>query len=407
MSWDTVIAIRMATSSRNPSEAAPTASDRWLPRPSGCADEGGVLAYWHDDVLQHDAGSGLGEFGPSPLLAAPEPHPEGAARLLNMRSVLERGPLGSRIKWTPGRRATQQELLLFHTPEHVQRIADLRHVRETTRVTQGTFASPGTWRAIMAAAGSAVAAADAVIDGDTEVALALVRPPGHHATPNRVDGYCFVNNVALAAARSLDRGLERVAIIDWDAHHGNGAQTGFYDREEVLTVSIHQDEGSWGPHHPEPGSATEVGRGRAAGLSVNIALPFGAGNRAYIDAFEHVVRPVVRAFEPELLLCAAGQDASAVDPNGRMCVTMDGFHAIGAAIRLLADELTNGRVVLSQEGGYAVAYSGYCLYATLAGVLREALALPDPCSSTPDTATGHLEAIELTRRAVGSRFELS
>lgn len=359
------------------------------------------LVVHHDDCLAHDTGSGLFEAGPSPLIAVPEPHPESPARLRNIRSALERGPLASDLEWRVARPADVASLERVHTAAHVERIAALSGLDGVARAGDGsTFASPATWDAARAAAGCALDALDAVLDGESTLAYALARPPGHHAGPATVDGYCFFNNAALAAQRALDRGAERVAIVDWDVHHGNGTQACFWSRGEVLTISVHMDHRAWDPAtHPESGTPDESGEGDGRGRNVNVALPFGCGDSAYAATFERVVAPALRAFEPEVLIGGAGQDASQFDPNGRMSVSMAGFHAIGTAFGSFASELCAGRAVLVQEGGYAPTYSAMCLLATLAGAAGRPIGVEDPLAIYPEHDTGHVAAIDATLAA--------
>jgi acetoin utilization deacetylase AcuC-like enzyme len=256
----------------------------------------------------------------------------------------------------------------------------------------------------LAAAGTAIAATDAVLEGRSEMAFALVRPPGHHAQPAQVDGYCVFNNAALAAERARRAGLERVAIVDWDVHHGNGNQACFYERGDVLTISLHMRTGLWGPSHPQTGSPHEVGLGEGQGANVNVELPAGSGDRTYELAFLDVVRPVLAQFGPDLIIGCCGQDASAFDPNGRQNVSMDGFRAIGRAIGDAARELCDGRLVLVQEGGYARTYAAFCLHATLEGVLG----LPEPLLAETlaymgDDFTRARESVETVQSAL-SRY---
>ena len=362
------------------------------------ADE--LLALWHDDVLAHDTGAGLFDSGPSGLLAVPRPHPECADRLRNLRSALERGPLAPAVRWGHGRHADREELLAFHTPAHVDRVAAFAGLDEIVHVSGHTFASPGMWNAALAAAGTALAAADAVLGGSADAALALVRPPGHHAAPEQIDGYCFFNNAGLAACRARERGAERVAILDWDVHHGNGTQTGFYERPDVLTVSLHMDHRSWGPTHLEDGLPAETGAGAGAGHNVNVALPCGVGDRGYLAVMDEIVAPILGAYRPDALVCAAGQDASQNDPNGRQCLSAAGFHALGAAVRALAAEHTGGRVILTQEGGYEATYSAICLHATLDGLLGRPLGVTDDIAYLPDEEAGHEAAIAAVQAAL-------
>jgi acetoin utilization deacetylase AcuC-like enzyme len=166
-------------------------------------------------------------------------------------------------------------------------------------------------------------------------------------------------------------------------HHGNGTQACFYERDDVLTISLHMRHGSWGPSHPETGSPAESGAGRGAGRNVNVELRPGSGDGAYAEAFGRVVEPVLDRYSPEAIVCASGQDASAFDANGRMNVTMDGFYAIGESVRASAEK-NGARLVLVQEGGYARTYAAYCLHATLEGVLGTGRQLDDPLAYMPD-----------------------
>jgi acetoin utilization deacetylase AcuC-like enzyme len=338
--------------------------------------------YWHPAVLEHDTGSGLWEVAPSDLLAVQELHPENAVRLENMRSVLEKGPIASHLAWRNGRLADPAELTSVHDAEY---IASIREICEAggRRLEPTTVLSAGSWEPALAAAGTALAAADAVIAGEAEVAYALVRPPGHHAAPARADGYCFFNNTALAAERFRAAGAEKVAIVDWDVHHGNGTQACFYERDDVLTISLHMRHGSWGPSHPETGSAAETGLGRGDGFNVNVEVRLGSGDGAYGEAFRRVVEPVLARYRPDAVIGASGQDASTFDGNGRMSLTMDGFHAIGSRLRESA-ERAGARLLLVQEGGYARTYAAFCLHATLEGVLGLDRLLPDPLAYLPD-----------------------
>lgn len=343
---------------------------------------GELDVFWHPAALEHETGCGLWEAPPSDLLEVQELHPENAERLRNMRSVLLRGPIASRLGWRDGRLAAISELETVHHPDYIRGI---RRACEAggRRVSATTVLSASSWRPLLAAAGTTLAAVDAVVAGDVAVAYALVRPPGHHAGPAVADGYCFFNNVALAAERFLAAGAERVAIVDWDVHHGNGTQTCFYERDDVLTISLHMRHGSWGPSHPETGSPAESGRGKGAGHNVNVELRPGSGDGVYSEALRRVVEPVLERYRPGALIGASGQDASAFDANGRMNVSMDGFHEIGRSMRESA-ERSRARLLLVQEGGYARTYAAYCLHATLEGVLGTGRLLADPIAYMPD-----------------------
>ena len=363
-----------------------------------------LAVFWHDDVLLHDTGAGLFETGPNEFLDVPELHPENDVRIRNMRSLLTRGPLAPHLDWQDGRHATEAELALVHDPAYVTSIKRQMAAGGGRGLQDGhTVISEHSWRAAAAAAGTALAAADAVLEGDTRVSLALVRPPGHHAQPAVADGYCFFNNAALAAERARRAGSSASPIVDWDVHHGNGTQECFYDRRDVLTVSLHMRTGLWSPTHVQTGSPEEVGRDAGQGFNVNVELPVGSGDQAYELAMRRIVAPVLEQFRPGLIVGAAGQDASGFDPNGRQNVSMDGFRAIGAALGDAARELCDGRLVLVQEGGYARTYAAFCLHATLEGVLGLAPLLADPLGYIPDDLTRARTSVESVQSAL-SRY---
>ncbi|MEE8202732.1 MAG: class II histone deacetylase [Alphaproteobacteria bacterium] len=352
-----------------------------------------IDVFWHAGVLDHDTGRGVFDAPSEPFMAIDEAHPENADRLRNMHAILEKGPLAARLDWHAGRLAGADELTTFHSPAHVEkmRTAD---AAGGERFLKTTLIAPGSYDACRAAAGTALAATAHVMDGEGKISYALVRPPGHHAAPAQVDGYCIFNSTALATQLARDRGAARVAVIDWDVHHGNGTQEGFYERDDVLTVSLHMNHGPWGWYHPQTGQADEVGRGKGRGFNLNVPLPMGSGDEGYNHAMEQLVIPAVDAFRPEMIVVACGQDANQFDPNGRQCLTMQGFHRLGVHARALAERHSGGRLCLVQEGGYALSYAAYCLYATLAGVLGAEIAIEDPVAFYPEYSGPALAAIE-------------
>ncbi len=342
-----------------------------------------LTVFWHPDVLLHDTGEGVFEAAQSPLIASPEPHPESAGRILNMKAMLERGPLAGALEWAPVRLHPEAELQMVHTPEYLD---DVRSSAAAggRRYTATTVLGPRSWPALVAAASAAMEAASAAMARSSTPAYALVRPPGHHAQPARADGYCFLNNAALAAETALRSGAERVAIVDIDVHHGNGTQECFWTRSDVLTISLHMDHGAWGASHPQTGDVAELGEEAGAGFNVNLPLPYGSGDAGYERAMREIVVPIVGHYQPDLVIGAIGQDASQFDPDGRQTVTMSGFHALGEILRSLASESAGGRLALIQEGGYAPTYAAFCLHATLSGAIGVATDLADPLAFLPD-----------------------
>ncbi|CAK7332011.1 unnamed protein product [Dovyalis caffra] len=238
-----------------------------------------------------------------------------------------------------------------------------------------------------------------ILDGHGKLAYALVRPPGHHAQPKQADGYCFLNNAGLAVQLALDSGCKKVVVIDTDVHYGNGTAEGFYGTDQVLTISLHMNHGSWGPSHPRNGSIDEKGEGEGFGYNLNIPLPNGTGDRGYGCAINMLVVPAINKFEPDMIVFVVGQDSSAFDPNGRQCLTMDGYREIGRILRNLANKHSGGRLLIVQEGGYHITYSAYCLHATLEGVLDlPQPLLCDPISYYPEDETIAMKAVGVIRR---------
>jgi acetoin utilization deacetylase AcuC-like enzyme len=194
------------------------------------------------------------------------------------------------------------------------------------------------------------------------------------------------------AEQARRAGIERVLVVDWDVHHGNGTQDIFYGRDDVLTCSLHMDHGSWGPSHPQTGRPDETGQGPGRDFNLNVPLPLGAGDGAYLRAIDEVVAPAARSFRPGLIVASSGQDAGAFDPNGRHNMSMAGFHGIGQRLAALADECCDGRLVGVQEGGYQPSHAAYCLLATLEGLLGVD-PTPDPLAYVPDQQLGVEEAL--------------
>lgn len=230
-----------------------------------------------------------------------------------------------------------------------------------------TVTSPQSFEVARLAAGAALAAVDAALDGAAGTrALALVRPPGHHAEADHAMGFCLLNNIAIAAAHARTRGVERVAIVDYDVHHGNGTQRTFYADPSVLFISTHQF-----PYYPGTGAAREVGVDAGRGFTVNLPLEAGAGDADYEQVFRQVVLPVLRQFKPGLILISAGFDAHADDPLGGMRVSSAQFGRLTAMLVAVANESCGGRVVAVTEGGYDLPALGASLRAVVAALERE------------------------------------
>lgn len=314
-------------------------------------------------------------------------HPEGPDRVTRIVEYLRRTDLWPRLVEVAPRVATRDEILLVHPASHVDTIR---------RIAEGgggemdeTVISPQSYDIALLAAGGVLTALDQWEDG--HVAFAAVRPPGHHATSTRVQGFCIFNNIAIAARTLLDRGLERIAIIDWDVHHGNGTQAIFYEEPRVLFCSVHQ----W-MLYPGSGWVDECGRGEGEGTTVNVALPSGSRDGDYADAFAKVVEPIVDQFAPEAVLVSAGFDPHVDESLASMRLSADGFALMALRTLRLAQRHAGGRLAFALEGGYDREATG----ASVSAVLR---ALVDEAAPDVGHATVAGPSIERARQAQ-SRF---
>jgi len=244
------------------------------------------------------------------------------------------------------RSATDEDLLRVHTQEHVDAIVATRG--KATMIDEDTFTSPDSDDIARLSAGAVLTGIDRALDGPKgSRSLVLVRPPGHHAEADRAMGFCLYSNVAIGAAYARSRGCARVAIVDYDVHHGNGTQWIFYEDPTVLFVSSHQY-----PFYPGTGAASEKGRGAGHGFTLNIPLDAGAKDDEIERKYAEQVIPAVRNFKPDLLLISAGFDAHEMDPLGQLRMTTEGFGRLTKTLIDLANEVCEGRAVLVTEGGY-------------------------------------------------------
>jgi acetoin utilization deacetylase AcuC-like enzyme len=252
--------------------------------------------------------------------------------------------------------ATEEQIRLFHTQEHIDNVKKLS--------TSGggdcgmlAMVGNGSYEIAMLAVGAAIDAVKAVVTGECDNAYALTRPPGHHAEEGRGNGYCIFNNVAIAAKYAQkELGVKRILILDWDVHHGNGTEDAFYDNPDVLFVSIHQN--NWYP--VGRGLIEQTGTGAGVGSTINIPVPPGTGDGGYLYAIEQVIKPAADKFKPELIIISAGQDANFFDPAGRMLVTADGYRKMTEAMMKIADTHCGGKLVAAHEGGYSTGYVPFC-----------------------------------------------
>jgi acetoin utilization deacetylase AcuC-like enzyme len=257
------------------------------------------------------------------------------------------------------RAATDEDLARVHTRDYIAAIVSTRG--RATMIDQDTFTSPDSEEIARLAAGAVLTGVDQVLDGPPQSrALAMVRPPGHHAEADRAMGFCLYNNIAVGAAYARSRGCARVAIVDFDVHHGNGTQWMFYSDPTVLFVSSHQF-----PFYPGTGSASEKGNGAGAGFTLNIPLPAGTRDEEIERKYAEQVVPALRGFNPELLMISAGFDAHELDPLGQLRMTTAGFGRLTRMLLAEADALCDGRAVIVTEGGYDLDAIKQCLDAVI------------------------------------------
>lgn len=288
-------------------------------------------------------------------------HVEQAARLQAVRRALDASGLHHDLHHLVPRPASPEALEAVHSA-HL-----LRLLRQTASYGGGqfdsdTYVTAESWEVATLAAGAAISAVEAVVGGEARNAFALVRPPGHHATSGRAMGFCLLNNIAVAARFALDHlGLKRIAIVDYDVHHGNGTQEIFYAEPRVLFCSTHA-----APFYPGTGAIAEMGSPTSApGATLNVPLPYGTGNRGYARVFAEVITPALRRFRPELVLVSAGYDAHWSDPLGPMVLSVSGYAHLTGCLIDLAGELCGGKLVLVLEGGYNLDALGACVVASL------------------------------------------
>ena len=319
----------------------------------------------------------------------PGGHPERAERAGVMASVAARWESSGGAVAAPVPVDTEQ-LTRVHTDDYVELIASTAGRR--VQLDPDTYTSSASVGVARLAAGAAVGAVNHTLEGGGP-ALAFVRPPGHHAERARAMGFCLFNNVAVAAAHAVARDVSRVAIIDYDVHHGNGTQWMFYDDPRVLYLSMHQY-----PFYPGTGAVDDVGTGSGAGFTVNVPLAAGAGDADYDLIFREVVVPVLEAFNPGLLLLSAGYDAHARDPLGGMNVSTEGYTQMTTRLRVLADTCCGGRIVAVTEGGYDLTALDQCLTETLR-VFEASTPTTVPIVGSTERADGALTAVRAAQSA--------
>ena len=313
------------------------------------ADSTRTTIVWSEAYLDHET----------------ESHPESPDRWVAIDRALRAAGLFDVLPLLTPSPATIEQVLAVHSSRLVERVRGLGE-RGGGWLDPDTWVSPLSWETALLAAGGACDAVDAVMEGRAPRAFSLARPPGHHAEPHRAMGFCLLNSVAIAARRAqAAHGIQRVAIVDWDVHHGNGTQAIFWEDPSVLFISLHQF-----PFYPGSGSRAETGGGEGTGTTINIPLPAGTGEDVYLAAMDDLVLPALRAFAPELILVSAGYDAHEDDPLAMMRLRTESFGLFAERLRDAAEELCGGKLVLVLEGGYNLNALGDSVVATIEALDR-------------------------------------
>jgi len=328
---------------------------------------------FHELYLWHNTGNAAMVF-PSSLSVQPGEHVENPKTKRRLKNLLDVSGMTDHLVSLKPRYATDDELARVHTRAHIEKI----HAMSDAGGGDASVFTPfgqGSYEIAQLAAGGAIVAIEAVLSGKVDNAYALTRPPGHHALPDLGMGFCLFANipVAIQHARAV-HGLGRVAVVDWDVHHGNGTQACFYEDPETLTISIHQDN----LFPADSGGLEERGAAAGLGYNLNIPLPPGCGDGAYLETIRRVVLPALERFRPDLIVVACGYDAGATDPLGRMMVSANGFRQMMGLVKEAAKRLCDGKLLVMHEGGYSATYVPYCGLAVIEELSGHKTAIDDP-----------------------------
>jgi histone deacetylase 4/5 len=322
---------------------------------------------------------------------APYDHPEHPGRLTAIWQRLQQDGLVERCVRVPARQAARNELEEIHTAAHIATIEQTQR-QDFVQLDPDTYTSRGSALAAKLAAGGLIDLSAEVLAGRLTNGIALLRPPGHHAEADRAMGFCLFNNVAVAARALQRKGAQRILIVDWDLHHGNGTQNSFWEDTQVLYFSTHQF-----PFYPGTGAIEETGGGAGRGFTVNVPWPGGMGDAEYLAAFDRVLLPIARDFRPDFVLVSAGFDAAAGDPLGAMRISPAGYAQMTQRLATLA----GGRIVLALEGGYDLEAIANSAAACVRVLLGGAPAPTSPAEASP-LGTRILDALLQTRASASS-----
>lgn len=326
--------------------------------------------FWHSTGVQ-SLFIPIGDWVQPPTGSYGADTPDSKRRLLNLAKV---SGLAAKLAMPDSSPITWDEMLLVHPAAYLERFKATSDAGGGDLGMLAPF-SKGGFEIAQVSAGLARTAIDDVLSGRMANAYALCRPAGHHCLADMPMGFCLLANIPIAIEATRRRhGLSRVAVVDWDVHHGNGTQSIYYGRADTLTISIHQDR----CFPPGYSGAEDRGEGAGLGFNLNIPLPAGSGHEAYVHAFERLVIPALENYRPELIVVASGLDANAVDPLARMLLHSGSYRQLTTMMKAAAERLCGGRLVVVHEGGYAEAYVPFCGQALLEALSGEATAVVDP-----------------------------
>lgn len=336
-----------------------------------------ATGFFYDESCFWHGGGNYAEMLPLSPLVQPMINgglPETAESKRRLKNLITLTGLDQDLSMSGAEPAVMEDLLRVHPQSYLAEFKALSDAGGGELGRRTPF-GPRGFEIAAKSAGLAKAAVFSVLDGTCENAYALSRPPGHHCLPDFPNGFCLLANIAIAieAARA-NASATRFAVLDWDVHHGNGTEAIFYDRSDVLTISIHQDR-----NYPlDTGDFADRGKGLGAGYNLNIPLPPGCGHTTYLSAMERLALPAIRAFEPEILIVACGYDAAGMDPLGRMLAHMGTFRSMTKQVKTLAKDICGGRLVLIHEGGYSETYVPFCGHAVLETLSGSQVTVDDP-----------------------------
>ncbi|MFF5400627.1 class II histone deacetylase [Peribacillus butanolivorans] len=326
-----------------------------------------------ESYFWHDTGNAALVMPPGGWIEA-DVHAENPATKRRFKNLMERSGLMKQLVQIAPRSATVEEIQLYHGKEYIDKVRELSEIGHGD-AGKGALVGKGSYEIALLSAGGAITAVEAVVNGQVDNAYALTRPPGHHAESDFGMGFCLFNNVAVAAKHARKNlGIEKVLVLDWDVHHGNGTESAFYDDPNVLFISLHQER----IYPTGRGKAEDIGTGKGKGYNINIPLPAGTGNAGYMYALKEIVAPITNQFKPNLILISAGQDPGLFDPLGRMMVTAEGFRQMARFMLNIAEKHCDGKFIACHEGGYSSAYVPFCSHAIVEEMSGVSTEVEDP-----------------------------